>query len=266
MSIDEADYADRPSSARIYDALLGGSHNFAADRAAAQKLLEAIPYAGDLARRNRTFLRRAVDHMLAAGVRQFLDVGSGIPTAGNVHEVTGRTAPEARVVYVDIDPVAVAHSRDILAENPVATAVQADARFPDALLAHPVVTEMIDFTRPIGLLMVSMLHFLPDEDAYVAVERLRAVLAPGSYIAISHGVVETPADASADQVASIYRRTDVSVATGRTRAEILRFFGSAELVPPGLVWLHEWPAPPADGEGPENMAVLAGVGRVTGAA
>jgi hypothetical protein len=245
--------------------LLGGSHNFAADREAAQKLLAAIPYAGDLARRNRTFLGRAVDHMLTAGVRQFLDIGSGIPTVGNVHEVTRRTAPEARVVYVDIDPVAVAHSRDILAESAVATAVQADARFPDALLSHPEITGMLDFTRPIGLLMVSMLHFLPDEEAFGTVERLRAVLAPGSYLAISHGVAETPADASSDQVASIYRRTDVSVATGRTRDEIMRFFGGAALVPPGLVWLHEWPDPPADDDRPEHMAVLAGVARITGA-
>jgi hypothetical protein len=265
MPVDDA-YADRPSSARIYDALLGGSHNFAVDRAAAQKLLEAIPYAGDLARRNRTFLRRAVELMLAAGVRQFLDIGSGIPTVGNVHEVTRRIAPEATVVYVDIDPVAVAHSRDILAESPVATAVQADARFPDALLAHPALVAMLDFRRPIGLLMVSLLHFLPDEEAFVAVERLRAALAPGSYIAISHGVAETLVGAPADQVSSIYRRTDVPVAAGRTRADILRFFGGAELVPPGLVWLHEWPVPPADGERPEYTAVLAGVGRVTGAA
>jgi len=262
MRMDEPGFADRPSSARIYDALLGGSHNFAADRAAAQRLLAAIPNAGEMARRNREFLHRAVEHMLAAGVRQFLDIGSGIPTVGNVHEVTARTAPDATVVYVDIDPVAVAHSRDILAGSRVATAVQADARFPAELLAHPEVAGLLDFDRPIGLLLVSMLHFLPDEDAYPAVRSLLAALPSGSYLAISHGVLETPADASTEEVAAIYRRTDVAVAAGRTRAQIRSLFDGTTLEPPGLVWLHEWPSPPPDGDQPVLMAVLAGVGRV----
>ena len=257
-----ADYTQRPSSARIYDALLGGSHNFAADRDAAQKLLAAIPYAAEMARVNRAFLARAVQHVVDAGVRQFLDVGSGIPTAGNVHEVAQAAAPDARVVYVDIDPVAVEHSREILAENPLATVVQADIRFADDLLARPELRDFLDFSQPIGLLMLSVLHFVPDDEAFPAVDRLRDALAPGSFIAISHGVIDTPADASTGEVSSIYARSDVPTAAGRPRTGIQRFFGAATMEPPGLVWLHEWPTPPADAERPEHMAVLAGVGRL----
>ncbi|MEV6636556.1 SAM-dependent methyltransferase [Actinoplanes sp. NPDC051470] len=256
------DFMRRPSSARIYDALLGGSHNFAADREAAQKLLAALPYAAEMCRINRAFLGRAVQHMAGAGIRQFLDVGSGIPTVGNVHEVAQALSPEARVVYVDIDPVAVEHSREILAENPVATVIQADVRFADDLLARPELRSFLDFTQPIGLLMLSMLHFVPDDDAFAAVDTLRGALAPGSFLAISHGVSDTPADASAPKVASIYTRSDVPQAEGRPRSGIQRFFGDATLEPPGLVWLHEWPVPPADSERPEHMAVLAGVARV----
>ncbi|UQU62236.1 SAM-dependent methyltransferase [Couchioplanes caeruleus] len=260
MADADADPSTRPSSARIYDALLGGNHNFAADREAAKRLLTAIPGAGDMARANRAFLSRAVEHLLERGVRQFLDIGSGIPTVGNVHEIAQRREPGARVVYVDIDPVAVAHSNDILKDNPGAAAVQADMRFPEAILDHPAVRDLLDLDRPIGLLLVAMLHFVPDDDAYLAVDRLRAALPPGSYVVISHGVSDTPADAASEQVAALYRRTDVSAAHGRTRGEILRFFGNAELVQPGLVWVHEWPDA-GDGD-PHGMAVVAGVAQI----
>ena len=261
MANTDADFSSRPSSARIYDALLGGSHNFAADRDAAERLLSMIPAAGEMARANRAFLKRAVEFMLDAGVRQFLDIGSGIPTVGNVHEVAQRRVPDARVVYVDIDPVAVAHAGEILKDDAFATAVQADMRFPEAILGHAGVRRLLDPGRPIGLLLVSMLHFVPDDDAYPAVARLVGSLPPGSYVAISHGVSETPADAAGDGVADLYRRTDVSTATGRSRAQILRFFGDAVPEPPGLVWVHEWPAGPAGDGGPGDMAVVAGVGR-----
>ena len=257
----DADFSSRPSSARIYDALLGGSHNFEADREAAKRLLSMIPAAGEMARANRAFLHRAVEFMLDAGVRQFLDIGSGIPTVGNVHEIAQRRVPEARVVYIDIDPVAVAHAGEILRDNRFAAAVQADMRFPEAILGHPNVRRLLDPEQPVGLLLVSMLHFVPGDDAYPAVEQLVAGLPAGSYIAISHGVSETPADAAGDGVADLYRRTDVSTATGRNRSEILRFFGDAAPVPPGLVWVHEWPdGPQGDGD-PGDMAVVAAVGR-----
>ena len=257
----DGDYSSRPSSARIYDALLGGNHNFAADREAAKKLLEAIPYAAELARANRAFLNRAVNFMIDAGVRQFLDIGSGIPTVGNVHEIAQARVSDARVVYVDIDPVAVAHSEEILRDNPWAVAVQADLRFPEAVLDTPAVRDLLDRTQPVGLLLVSMLHFVTDDEAFQAVDQIRDALPPGSLVALSHGVVDTPADEAAEDVASIYRRTDVSTATGRTREQIMRFFGDAALVPPGLVWVHQWPDGPADAE---NAAVVAAVARLPG--
>jgi len=257
----DADFSSRPSSARIYDALLGGSHNFSADREAAKRLLSMIPAAGEMARANRAFLHRAVQFMLDAGVRQFLDIGSGIPTVGNVHEVAQRRVPEARVAYIDIDPVAVAHAAEILKDNRFATVVQADMRFPEAILGHAAVRRLIDPGQPVGLLLVAMLHFVPDDDAYPAVERLLAALPAGSYVAISHGVSETAADAAAGGVADLYRRTDVSTATGRTRPEILRFFGDLVLEPPGLVWVHQWPAGPQGDGDPGDMAVVAAVGR-----
>lgn len=260
MATGDSEFASRPSSARIYDALLGGNHNFAADREAAQRLLGMIPAAGDMARANRAFLHRAVRYMLDRGVRQFLDIGSGIPTVGNVHEIAQLSVPDTRVVYVDIDPVAVAHSNDILKDNPWAAAVQADMRFPDAILAHPDVRRLIDPDQPLGLLLVAMLHFVPTDDAYDAVARLRTALPDGSYLAISHGVSDTEHDAKEQEVTALYRRTDVSAAHGRTREEILRFFGDAPLVDPGLVWVHEWP----DGEGQQvpGMAVVAAVAEI----
>jgi hypothetical protein len=165
------------------------------------------------------------------------------------------------VVYIDIDPVAVAHAGEILRDNRFAAAVQADMRFPEAILGHASVRRLLDREQPVGLLLVAMLHFVPDDDAYPAVERLLAGLPAGSYVAISHGVSETPADAAGDGVTDLYRRTDVSTATGRSRAEILRFFGDTELVPPGLVWVHEWPAGPQGDGDPGDMAVVGAVAR-----
>ncbi|WP_306215681.1 SAM-dependent methyltransferase [Actinoplanes sp. RD1] len=257
MATADSDFSARPSSARIYDALLGGNHNFAADREAAKHLLTMVPTAGEMARANRAFLARAIQFMIDRGVRQFLDIGSGIPTVGNVHEIAQRVIPDARVVYVDLDPVAVAHSTDILKDNPWAAAVQADMRFPDAILEHPVVRRLLDLDQPVGLLIVAMLHFVPEDDAYEAVARLRDALPGGSYIVVSHGVSDTPADAQEEGITALYRRTDVSAAHGRTREQILRFFGDGELEPPGLVWVHEWPGG-GDGD-PHGMAVVAGV-------
>jgi hypothetical protein len=247
----DADYSSRPSSARIYDALLGGNHNFAADREAAKRLLEAMPYAAELARANRAFINRAVNFMIDAGVRQFLDIGSGIPTVGNVHEIAQARIPDATVV---------AHSEEILSDNPAAIAIQADLRFPEAILEDPAVRDLLDPATPVGLLLVSMLHFIPDDDAFPAVDRIRGALPPGSYLTLSHGVNDTPADAAAGDISTIYRRTDVTTAAGRTREQIMRFFGDAELVPPGLVWVHEWPEP--GGPAPENTAVVAAVGKL----
>jgi hypothetical protein len=179
---------DRPSAAGMYDYYLGGSHNFAVDRQAAEQVVKAIPNVRQIAVANRGFLREAVRHLLKLGARQVLDVGSGIPTVGNVHEVAQAVDHHARVVYVDIDPVAVIHAQQLLSGNDRATALAADLRHPEAILSHRSLRETLDLTQPVGLLLVSVLHFLPDADAYPAVARLREALPPGSGLAISHNL------------------------------------------------------------------------------
>ena len=178
---------ERPSQARIYDYLLGGSLNFAADREAARQLIAMVPDVPLVAQANRAFLRRGVDFLARAGVRQFLDIGSGIPTRGNVHEIARQVAPDARVVYVDIDPVAVTHSRQILAGDDRTTAIQEDARHPEHILDHPDVHRLLDLTRPVAVLLVSVLHFIADSDDPAGIlARLRKAVAPGSYLVLSH--------------------------------------------------------------------------------
>ncbi|MEJ2211651.1 MAG: SAM-dependent methyltransferase [Anaerolineae bacterium] len=185
---------DKPNPARIYDYLLGGYHNFEQDRAVAEQMVQIYPDLFLTAQVNRSFLRRAVTFLLAQGIDQFLDIGSGIPTMGNVHEVAQAANPEAHVVYVDVEPVAVAHGRTMLAGNERAAAIRADVREPEAILAHPEVKRLLDFERPVGLLMVALLHYVIDDAvAYRAVERLRRAMAPGSYMALAHTTPVTSA-------------------------------------------------------------------------
>jgi S-adenosyl methyltransferase len=253
---------DTPSQARTYDYLLGGSHNFAVDRELARRAIEVMPDVAVQAQANRAFLHRAVRYLVDAGVRQFLDVGSGIPTLGNVHEVAQRAAPDARVVYVDIDSVAVAHSRQILAGNPGAVAIQEDLRRPDAILDHPEVRALLRFDQPIALLLLAILHAIPDgADPQGIMERIRDGLPSGSYLAISHGTYDSLPDVSA-RLADLSKRT-TSPMTPRGRAEIAAFFGDFEMVPPGLVWAPQWrPESPDDvGEHPERSSNYVGVGR-----
>jgi S-adenosyl methyltransferase len=257
---------DRPNAARMYDYFLGGSLNFAADRQAAERVLQAIPNIREIAAANRTFLRRAVLHMIDLGVRQFLDIGSGLPTVGNVHEIAQAADPAARVVYVDIDPVAVAYSLRLLEHNKQATAIDADLRNAQAILAHPQLREALDLAAPVGLLLTSVLHFVADDaDAYPAVAELRNALVPGSCIAISHATdVIAPDRAAATEV--IYRRTISKGGTVRTRDQIAEFFGDYTVLEPGLVWVSQWqPGSLAQaGAHPEQFALLAGVARKPG--
>ncbi|HEX5494116.1 MAG TPA: SAM-dependent methyltransferase, partial [Mycobacteriales bacterium] len=176
-----------PSTARVYDALLGGSHNFAVDRQMAEAVRAALPGIEAAARANRAFLRRAVRHLLDLGVEQYLDLGSGLPTVGNVHEIVHRHDPDGRVVYVDIDPVAVAHSRAILRDQPSVTAVRADLRDPRSILAHPDVRRLLHPDRPTGVLAVASLHFVPDSDDPAGIiAAYREALAGGGYLVVSH--------------------------------------------------------------------------------
>jgi SAM-dependent methyltransferase len=251
---------DRPSPARIYDYLLGGSHNLAADRAVAEELIKSMPDAPAGARANRAFLYRAVRYLVGAGVRQFLDLGSGIPTAGNVHEVAQRAAADATVVYVDMDPVAVAHSRALLADNPNATVIQADVRAGGAMLDRPEVGDLLDLSRPVAVLMVALLHAIPDsDDPWAIVAGLRDRLPSGSYLAIGHGTADSRPEETKVAV-ELSRRTATPMTT-RTHADVLRFFAGFDLVAPGLVYVPAWhPDPGTEDPHPERAANYGGVG------
>jgi SAM-dependent methyltransferase len=255
---------NKPSASRMYDYMLGGSHNFAADRLAVGRALELMPDMAQQTQANRAFLHRAVSYLVDAGIRQYLDIGSGVPTVGNVHEIAQRSAPDARVVYVDIDPVAVIHSRHILSQNPRATAVKADLRQPSAILTHPDVRDVLDFDRPVAVLMLAMLHAIPDEDdPWGAVDRLRDVLVPGSYLALTHVCPESRPQMWEDLRRQWAGQNASYPFTPRPRAQIERFFARTDLVDPGLVWLSQWRPERAEdvGDEPGRSGVLAGMGR-----
>ncbi len=229
-----------PSSARMYDYVLGGFANFEVDRKLAEWVMATMPEVVQGARRNRAFLRRLVTFLVEeAGIDQFLDLGSGVPTVGNVHEIAQRLRPDARVAYVDIDPVAVAASRDLLADNPIATAVRADLTDVEAILADPEIVALLDLTRPVAVLMVSVLHFVPesaDPDGVIA--RLRAAMAPGSYLAISH-FSHGSREGDADRIVAMSRQTPTTT-TPRTRDRIEALFRGFTLLPPGVVDVSRW--------------------------
>jgi hypothetical protein len=232
----------KPHSARLYDYFLGGKDNFAADRETASRALKAWPHIRSAARENRAFLGRAVRYLAAeAGITQFLDLGSGLPGVGNVHEIAQDVNPAARVVYVDNDPIVLAHGRALLASKPEGKSVyiEADMREPEKILAHPVVQDTLDFSEPIALMLVAVLHFFPDDDdVRRIVEPMVGALPPGSYLTSSHGTAEfEPAAIGAGEA---YTRGGVGV-TGRD-ADVFaeRVFKGLTLVPPGVVVVSEW--------------------------
>ncbi len=255
---------DKPNAARIYDYLLGGYHNFEVDRMVAEKMIELYPDMRVSAQANRAFLRRAVRFLATEGIEQFLDIGSGIPTAGNVHEVAQQANPAARVVYVDVDPVAVAHSRSMLQDNPNATIIRGDVGQPAQILNHAEVRKLLDFSRPVGVLLVAVLHYITDDEmAYGAVRTLRDALAPGSYVVVSHASFEGAAPEAYEQISRLYAQSTAQNRV-RSRAEIERFFDGFELVEPGLVRCPLWrPESPDDVllDRPEWFMGFCGVGR-----
>lgn len=252
-----------PSAARIYDYTLGGSHNFEVDRIVAERIIEAVPDVPIIARANRSFLRRVVRFFAEAGIRQFLDLGSGIPTVGNVHEVAQKAAPESRVVYVDVDPVAVIHSTTMLAGNDQATAIQADIRDVDRILADPRVRSLIDFGQPVGVLALLVLHFVSDEEQpEEIIRKLWEALCPGSYLAVSHGTTLGENKSGVEDGKQILSRSTINVAW-RGRAEIARMLKGFDLVEPGLVFAPRWrPDSPGDAlsDQPERANTLVAVG------
>ncbi|OAR23216.1 hypothetical protein A8W25_27330 [Streptomyces sp. ERV7] len=254
-----------PSVSRIYDYYLGGSHNFEVDREAARKAMEFIPGLPKVMQANRAFMRRAVRFALDQGVTQFLDIGSGIPTFGNVHEVAQSGAPEARVVYVDHDPVAVAHSRAVLEGNERAGVVAADLRKPQDILSSPEVGRLLDLERPVALLLVAVLHFVEDaDDPRAAVAALRDALAPGSLLILTHAAYEgiPLSEDRAGGAVGVYR-TIRNPLVMRTSEEIATFFDGFEMVAPGLVQMPMWrPENSPEQEDPYAFSGFAGVGHI----
>jgi SAM-dependent methyltransferase len=262
-NLSEADL-ERPSAARIYDYLLGGFYNFDVDRAAAQKITEVLPDMPLFMQANRAFLRRAVRFLTGQGIDQFLDLGSGIPTVGNVHEIAQKANPSARVVYVDNEPVAVTHSRTILQGNPNATVIQADMRRPEVILGHPETQRLLDFNKPTAVLFLSVLLFVTDdEEAYRVVRSVRDALVPGSYLAISHPTDDETPPEQAETAKRLYAAIGSPVNV-RSHNLVKKFFEGLELVEPGLVYAPLWrPEGPDDLflKHPELSGYYAGVGR-----
>ena len=253
----------KPSAARMYDYYLGGAHNFGVDRELASKVLALFPDGPMMAQANRAFLHRAVRHMLDAGVRQFLDVGSGIPTSGNVHEIAQQAMPDARVLYVDHDAVAVAHSELMLRANPNADVLHGDLRRPDEILESPQLRDLLDLSQPVGILLIAVLHFVADEDRPdEIIARLRDAVAPGSHLAVSHGTGVGRTAATMEQLAEIYRSTATPL-TYRNHDQVRELFAGWEILEPGVVWSPEWRPNWHDevGDDPAFSGTVAAVGR-----
>lgn len=227
----------KPSIARVYDAVLGGKDNFPVDRVIAEQSQEIVPEIGDVARYNRDILGRAVRFMASSGIRQFLDLGSGLPTVQNTHQVAQSVTPDARVVYVDIDPIVLAHGRALLAENEFTTVVTADLRDPKTVLNLPQVRKFIDFDEPVGLMLVGVIHHLgDDEDPDGIVRTYLEALPRGSHFLLTHFCASSP-DALELEGALL-----TSLGTGRFRTleEITAYFDGLDLLDPGVVYLPEW--------------------------
>ena len=255
----------RPHTARMYDYFLGGKNHFAADRELADKVLATTPSARTAARENRAFLGRAVRFLAAeAGIRQFLDIGTGLPTTSSVHQVAQAVIPSARVVYTDNDPLVLAHARALLTSSPEGRTayIQADLRQPESILASPVAREVLDFSQPVALMLAAILHFLPDSDNPGEVlATLLGALPAGSYLVASH----TTAEHDPEQWAPLQRAYESGGIPGQFRdsGEFARLaFAGLELVPPGVVLVSEWrPDTTGPRPTPAEVSVYGGVAR-----
>ena len=251
-------HTDQPHPARVYDYLLGGKDNFAADRAAAEAGLRANPNSRIPPRENRAFLGRAVRYLAGeAGISQFLDIGTGIPTSPNVHEVAQQIEPRARIVYVDNDPIVLTQARALLTTGPEGRTayIDADLRDIDAILGSAELQQTLDLSKPVGLLLIAVMHFIPDEDdPWALAARLLAALPPGSYLALSHLTGDFDPAAWAGVVA-VYRRSGVTMQV-RPKPDVERFFAGLDLIDPGVVSLPQWRPDPSDvGSPPCDAAV-----------
>jgi SAM-dependent methyltransferase len=252
---------DRPSAARLYDYLLGGGRNFAHDRALAERFLVAQPNARQIARHNRSFLRRSVLFMIDRGVRQFLDLGSGIPTVGNVHEIAHAADPDSRVVYVDYEEVAYAHSNLMLADNPNAAIVRADLTQPDDVLTAAETRALIDFDEPVGVIMAGVFHFVsPEKDPQQIVARYRDATVPGSRLAFSQFTRDLMPE-EMDRVVEVMKSSRDPMFP-RTHGEITDLFDGYRIEEPGIVPTALWQPDDGldDGADPALAGIFAGVG------
>lgn len=256
----------KPHPARRYDYWLGGNDNYEADRESADTVAEAFPTVRLAALENRSFLRRAVTYLTEeAGIRQFLDIGTGLPTAGNVHEIAQGIAPESRIVYVDNDPIVLAHARTLLnSSTEGATAfLDADVRAPERILTHPDLLATLDLSQPVALMLVAIMHFITDDDqAYDLVHQLRAALAPGSYLVMSHATGDYLTAEDLDETIAANRRSGVPFRL-RSTVEFSSFFTGFDLVAPGLTSVITWrPEQWRPHPRPEAVSMLGGVGRL----
>ena len=254
-----------PHPARRYNYWLGGKDNFAADRESGDAIAAAFPVVVELARANRAFLRRAVRFVAESGVRQFLDIGTGLPAPDNTHEVAQRVAPESRVVYVDNDPIVLVHARALMEGDPRGRTayLEADLRDPEAILAHPALRGTLDLTRPVGLLLVAILHFVHDDkQAADVVARLLGALPSGSYLVLSHGTMDlsSPAGVAAYEKMFAAGGTDVRARTGQA---VAGWFDGLEIVEPGIVPVSDWRPEdrPADRPVSDDLGIYGVVGR-----
>jgi hypothetical protein len=253
---------NRPSAARIYDCFLGGTHNYAADRAVAARAIELVPMLPQIMKANREVLHRAVRLAAGHGVRQFLDIGSGIPTEGSVHEVARAVRPDARVVYADIEPTAVIHARAILGDDPGATVVHGDLQDARTILDNPEVRAVIDFSEPVCVLIIAVLHFIPDSPMLtVALQRYRDAVPSGSYLAMTHATASARPE-QLDTLSDLYNRTGTPMVY-RDAGQVTKIFGGWPLLEPGIVFGPLWrPEPGAEPvEDPASYLTLAGMAR-----
>jgi len=251
---------DRPTPARMYDYFLGGKDNFAVDREAAERVKEAIPNTYEIVWENRLFLQRAVRYLAEAGIDQYIDLGTGLPTQGNVHEIAQQVIPGARVVYVDNDPIVLAYGRALLADSPTTTVITADMREPHAILGDSAVQDLIDFSRPVAVLFVAVLHFVRDsEDPLGMVKAFRGVMAPGSYLVLSHLTTDGPPPDAVARTVEVYQGA-TSPIVFRTREQIAQLFDGFTLQRPGLVRPWQWRPEPTDTM--HTKWLYAGVGKL----
>jgi S-adenosyl methyltransferase len=255
-----------PNVARIYDYILGGKDNFAADRQAAQQLLAVQPDIAGVVRDNRSFIGRVVRFLAReAGIRQFLDLGAGLPTQNCVHQMAHAIAPDARVVYVDNDPVVCSHGQALLGPRGMVGFVRGDLRRPTEILRHPEVLARLDLSQPVAVLCVCALHFVPDEEKpHQIIAEYRDLLAPGSYLAITHGITaDTPEedpDGLVQSVTQVYQNASAQIHV-RPRTEIGRFFDGFEIIEPGVVWIADWRPDPGTRPTGRRDSLYGGVGR-----